>query len=157
MNIHRSLQYLHLWSNYRSSTISSRLGTLKQLKELFLDDNDFIGTIPPEIGQLVNANYIALAENHLTGVIPSTFGMMSNLQRLDLQFNNLVGRVPQQLINLPLGMTNACKLDCCASSEIALTCYVFFFYHNRKDKIRGQFFFWRYTRWDMPDRSVPLR
>jgi Leucine-rich repeat (LRR) protein len=84
------------------------LGKLKQLRELFLDDNDFTGTIAPEIGQLVNANYLALAENHLTGVIPSTFGMMSNLQRLDLQFNNLVGRVPQQLINLPLGKYDKC-------------------------------------------------
>jgi Leucine-rich repeat (LRR) protein len=117
---------------------------LKQLKELFLDGNDLTGTIPPELGQLVNATYIALAENELTGVIPPAFGMLSNLQRLDLQFNNLVGQVPQQLSNLPLGKTKACKLDWCAMHEINLMFSSLPFKH-RKDEIRGKFFLWQYS------------
>lgn len=97
-----SLQYLHLWSNYLTSTISDEFGKLTQLRELFLDDNELTGTIPPELGLLTNATYIALAENHLSGVIPTTFGKMTSLERLDLQFNNLVGEVPAQLSSTPL-------------------------------------------------------
>jgi Leucine-rich repeat (LRR) protein len=135
---------LHLWSNYLSSTISGQLGRLKQLQELFLDDNDLTGTIPPELGQLVNATYIALAENELTGVIPPAFGMLSNLQRLDLQFNNLVGQVPQQLSNLPLGKTKACTLECAPCMK-SISCSYHFLSKHRKGEIRGKFFLWQYS------------
>jgi len=138
---HRSLQYLHLWSNYLSSTISGQLGRLKQLQELFLDDNDLTGTIPPELGQLVNATYIALAENELTGVIPPAFGMLSNLQRLDLQFNNLVGQVPQQLSNLPLGKTKACKLECAPCMKSISCSYPTSFQNTGKMKLEGNSFY----------------
>ena len=98
-----SLQYLHLWSNYISSTITGQLGKLSQLRELFLDDNELTGPIPPELGQLSSATYISLAENKISGVIPPSFGLLSSIGRLDLQFNNLFGEVPSQLASLPLG------------------------------------------------------
>ena len=96
----KNLRYVHLWSNYFSGPISSRIGQLSQVVELFLDDNEFTGFIPSELGSLSNAKYIALGTNELEGVIPPSFGMLASLERLDLQGNNLTGEVPAELGNI---------------------------------------------------------
>jgi Leucine-rich repeat (LRR) protein len=96
----KNLQYLHLWSNYFSGTISKGFGQLSQVVELFLDDNEFTGSIPSEMGLLSNAKYISLGINELEGTIPSSFGMLSSLERLDLQENNLSGKVPAEMGNM---------------------------------------------------------
>jgi len=96
----KNLQYLHLWSNYFSGTISNSIGELSQIVEIFLDDNEFSGWIPSEMGLLSNAKYMSLGLNDLEGVIPDSFGSLSSLERLDLQGNNLSGEVPKEIGNI---------------------------------------------------------
>lgn len=92
--------------------LTPKLGALKTLKILSLQDNEITGEIPKELENLTSLTMLNLENNHLNGEIPSSLGNLKNLQFLYLNQNNLSGSIPdslsslQSLINIQLGANN---------------------------------------------------
>ena len=95
------------YSNQLSGTIPSELGSLTNLRRLYLEDSQLSGPIPPELGSLASLEHLALWGNQLTGEIPADLGSLANLQILALWGNRLTGEIPAELGSL----TNLESLD----------------------------------------------
>ncbi|XP_076914746.1 leucine-rich repeat receptor protein kinase HPCA1-like [Bidens hawaiensis] len=74
--------------------LPSKIGNLKNLKNLILVGCSFTGPIPETIGNLENLIYLSLNSNSFTGRIPPSVGNLKNLVWLDLSTNNLNGSLP---------------------------------------------------------------
>ncbi|KAJ7949779.1 putative Leucine-rich receptor-like kinase family protein [Quillaja saponaria] len=96
-NFSTSLELLNLGFNSLQGEIPHTILNFKNLKELILDDNEFIGQIPEFLGRLKNLEYLSLSDNSLTGPIPSILGNLSFLRVLDLGGNKLNGTIPKSL------------------------------------------------------------
>ncbi|XP_078172210.1 LRR receptor kinase SERK2-like isoform X2 [Carex rostrata] len=83
-----------------NGTLSPRIGELKYLQELSLQDNYIHGSIPPQFGNLSNLTSLNLKDNRLTGEIPDKLGDLLKLQILDLSQNNLSGSIPNSFSDL---------------------------------------------------------
>ena len=75
---------LDISSEGLTGTIPSELGSLANLRRLFLYNNQLAGEIPTELGSLSNLQQLLLWGNQLTGAIPSELGSLSNLQSLSI-------------------------------------------------------------------------
>ena len=80
-----------------SGEIPAELGSLSNLTELDLYDNNLSGEIPAELGSLSNLTRLELGNNELSGEIPAELGSLSNLVSLRLSNNELSGCVPSSL------------------------------------------------------------
>ena len=83
-----------------TGTIPSELGSLINLRTLWLSRNQLTGRIPAELGNLSNLQSLQFHNNQLTGEIPTEWGNLSNLQSLSLSSNQLTGEIPAELGNL---------------------------------------------------------
>ncbi|XP_045802084.1 putative leucine-rich repeat receptor-like serine/threonine-protein kinase At2g24130 [Trifolium pratense] len=93
-----SLQKLYIGSNsLNSSSIPSSLWSLKDILEVNLSSNAFIGNLPLEIGNLKAIVILDLSRNHISGNIPATIGSVITLQNLSLAHNKLMGSIPASL------------------------------------------------------------
>ena len=95
-----NVRWLFLYLNALTGTIPGELGNLTNLQSLALGFNDLSGPIPNELGRLVNLRYLDLIYNNLSGSIPSTLGRLGSLETLYLSDNELTGQVPAWLGNL---------------------------------------------------------
>jgi Leucine-rich repeat (LRR) protein len=94
-----NLTHLDLTGNYLEGTISSEIGSLSNLKYLFLSENRFTsGPVPTWLENLSNLQDLSLKETGLTGTIPSFMMAMTNLVLMDLEKNKLVGSIPERKI-----------------------------------------------------------
>ncbi len=96
-----NLKYLYLSSNQLTGSIPPELGSLANLVELLLDYNQLSGSLPPELGNLTRLSYLMLINNQLSGSLPPEFGRMASLRTLLLYNNQLSGSIPAELGNLP--------------------------------------------------------
>ena len=92
-----NLRGLYLWGNQLTGEIPHELGGLSNLQSLVLADNGLTSEIPPELGGLSNLTYLSLSGNQLTGEIPPELGGLSNLEVLWLWGNQLTGEIPPGL------------------------------------------------------------
>ena len=92
---HLDLQY-----NRLTGGIPAELGSLTNLKWLYLNNNQLTGGIPAELGSLTNLERLDLSSNRLSGEIPAELGSLTNLVRLWLGGNQLSGEIPEELGNL---------------------------------------------------------
>ncbi|GAV84330.1 Pkinase domain-containing protein/LRR_1 domain-containing protein/LRR_6 domain-containing protein/LRR_8 domain-containing protein [Cephalotus follicularis] len=69
-----------------------------RLKELYLQDNLFIGPVPTGLGNCTQLVSLDLSFNSLTGNIPSSLGSLFKLRDLKLWLNQLHGEIPQDLM-----------------------------------------------------------
>ena len=95
-----NLKWLYLNNNQLTGGIPAELGSLTNLERLDLSSNRLSGEIPAELGSLTNLVRLWLGGNQLTGEIPEELGNLSNLERLDLSSNRLSGEIPEELGNL---------------------------------------------------------
>ena len=58
------------------------------------------GPIPPELGSLTNLDNLFLGQNELTGPIPPELGDLARLESLNLGGNDLTGPIPPELGSL---------------------------------------------------------
>lgn len=91
---------LELKENNLTGEIPSFLGSLTELRKLYLSDNQITGEIPIELGNLLQLKYLNLDKNQLSGSIPSDLGDLSQLENLILNENQLTGAIPVTLGNL---------------------------------------------------------
>ena len=56
--------------------IPTELGSLANLQELYLRNNQLTGEIPTELGSLANLEWLVLYNNQLTGEIPKELGSL---------------------------------------------------------------------------------
>ena len=94
---HGHVTVLDLGALGLNGRIPKELGSLANLTELVLADNQLTGEIPPELGGLSNLTWLSLWGNQLTGEIPPELGRLSNLTRLYLSGNQLTGEIPPEL------------------------------------------------------------
>ncbi|KAI0524085.1 hypothetical protein KFK09_003449 [Dendrobium nobile] len=92
------LNNLFLDHNDLSGHIPSNLGSCKQLTQLGLKFNKFMGTIPKEIFSITSLSIgINLSNNLLTGLLSIDVGLLVNLEFIVLSNNKLSGQIPSQL------------------------------------------------------------
>ena len=85
-----------------SGRIPESIGTLTELKQLGLKNNNLSGEIRKSIGNLTQLTQLSLSKNSLSGAIPDTIGNLKSLWRLDLSYNQLSGTLPGSLSNLSI-------------------------------------------------------
>ncbi|XP_047324808.1 probable LRR receptor-like serine/threonine-protein kinase At3g47570 [Impatiens glandulifera] len=95
---HNRVISLNLSSSNLVGTISSSIGNLTFLRELYLSNNGFHGVIPLEIGQLSRLEAIELDGNSLEGEIPSNISGCHRLSFINFEGNRLVGQVPWEAL-----------------------------------------------------------
>ena len=92
-----NLRSLWLYRDDLTGPIPPELGNLANLESLYLHGNDLTGPIPPELGNLANLESLYLHENDLTGPIPPELGNLAGLEILYLGRNDLTGPIPPEL------------------------------------------------------------
>ena len=92
--------YMDLGSDSLGGEIPPEIGSLTNLTEMALYNNQFTGSIPPEIGNLTNLTSLNLFNNQLTGSIPSEIGTFTSMTMLKLQDNQLNGDIPESICEL---------------------------------------------------------
>ncbi|XP_019250995.1 PREDICTED: receptor kinase-like protein Xa21 [Nicotiana attenuata] len=99
----RSLREIDLSDNPLNGVLSDSIGNLSTSLELFdLRHSEISGQLPLGIGSLSNLTDLYLFDNDLTGSVPSTICDLHNLQRLYLHQNRLIGPLPECLCTLPV-------------------------------------------------------
>ena len=80
--------------------IPEELGSLHNLEQLKLSENQLSGQIPSELGGLERLALLILNQNQFTGVLPTTLGSLANLVNLLVADNMLSGELPPGLTRL---------------------------------------------------------
>jgi hypothetical protein len=96
------LEWLALWDNGFSGSLTSKVGRVVELVYLDLSSNGLTGTIPSEIGSLSNLIALHLYWNSFIGTIPSEIGLLTRLQAIQLDHNRLSGTLPVEFLSLSL-------------------------------------------------------
>jgi Leucine-rich repeat (LRR) protein len=107
---------LYLAHNRFNSGIPSEIGYLSLLNIADLSNNSLVGTIPDEIGYLSSLWALHLNNNLLTGTIPATLAFMTSLETLSLRWNYLTGAVPESVCDVGAELWVDCaslQCNCC--------------------------------------------
>jgi subtilisin family serine protease/Leucine-rich repeat (LRR) protein len=96
-----NIQNLNLSNNELQGIIPSEIGNLTTLISLNLGGNQFSGSIPDSIGNLINLTDMNLADNQLIDSIPDSIGNLTALNNLVLSSNKLSGPIPDSITLLP--------------------------------------------------------
>lgn len=95
-----NLKLLYLARNGLTGPIPAALGNLTGLQALDLNENHLDGQVPAELANLAELLYLQLAGDNLTGPIPAALGSLTNLRRLHLARNAFTGPLPSELSDL---------------------------------------------------------
>ena len=74
---------LRLADSQLTGPIPPELGSLSELKLLYLSENNLTGPIPPQLGKLVKLTYLFLGGNELSGPIPPQLGQAGQPGQID--------------------------------------------------------------------------
>ncbi|KAL7505227.1 hypothetical protein ACHAXN_002717 [Cyclotella atomus] len=97
----RHLKEIRVEENYFSGEITSSIKNLKQLENLTAGWNSITGTLPSELFELPNIRHIGLEYNYISGSIPENIGRAESLEALYLyEMENMNGTLPDSLYNL---------------------------------------------------------
>ena len=94
-----------------TGSIPPEIGSLTNLRHLYLYNNQLTGSIPSEIGKLTNLTHLYLDNNQLTGSIPSEIGNLKNLTRLYLENNQLTGVIPESICDLDINWSSSSRFN----------------------------------------------
>ncbi|WCJ23719.1 Leucine-rich repeat (LRR) family protein [Euphorbia peplus] len=87
---------LNLTSMGISGSLTTSIGRMSALTDLWLGNNNFSGPIP-DLSSLKLLETLHLEDNKFNGEIPSSLGNIPKLRELFLQNNNLTGEIPKSL------------------------------------------------------------
>ncbi|CAM8899458.1 unnamed protein product [Rhodiola kirilowii] len=97
---HRRVTVLDLVEQQLDGVLSTSIGNLTFLRELYLTNNALHGEIPKEIGKLGRLQYLHLDGNSFEGGIPTELSNCSNLLQVHFSRNIITGIVPSQFASL---------------------------------------------------------
>jgi len=105
-----TLKYLALQKNVITGTIHPSIGELDALIHLDLANNSLMGSIPHQMGSMTNLKYLFLSQNPQfeAGGIPQFLLKLTDLEDLSLMKSNRVGEIPSNVISK---LTNLVLLD----------------------------------------------
>ena len=92
-----NLKYIDLSDNHISGIIPNTIGQLDHLEYLDFSANNLIGELPLEFSSLSNLKTLILSNNQLTGLIPSNITDLESIEHLDLSMNEFYGQIPPQI------------------------------------------------------------
>ena len=101
-------------------TLPEGLWGLKKLERLHLGDNRFSGTISTSIGQLTSLRELYLERSGVRGELPSTLGALEKLEVAYFNFNDLEGEVPEAICEVT--SLRELQADCDKGGKVACTC-----------------------------------
>ncbi|MED6156073.1 putative leucine-rich repeat receptor-like protein kinase imk3 [Stylosanthes scabra] len=90
------LQNLILDHNFLSGAIPS-FGSLVELREVSLGNNNFSGEIPFEIGNLSRLRKLDFSNNAFNGSLPAAISNLSSLTLLNVENNHFANQIPEAL------------------------------------------------------------
>uniref|UniRef100_A0A5K0Y0M8 Protein kinase domain-containing protein n=1 Tax=Nymphaea colorata TaxID=210225 RepID=A0A5K0Y0M8_9MAGN len=70
---------------------------MKDLWELYLQDNSFTGHLPLGLGNFTLMNHMDISANKLSGELPASLSKLQMLEYLNLSRNTFDGHIPEQL------------------------------------------------------------
>ncbi|CAM8899460.1 unnamed protein product [Rhodiola kirilowii] len=97
---HRRVTVLDLVEQKLDGVLSTSIGNLTFLRELYLTKNALHGEIPKEIGKLGRLQYLRLGGNSFEGRIPPELSNCSNLLQVQFSRNKITGIVSSQFASL---------------------------------------------------------
>ncbi|KAJ6886707.1 receptor-like protein 9DC3 [Populus alba x Populus x berolinensis] len=107
MNLSSSLSSLQLRDCGLKGELPVSFGNLKQLEDLDLGYNNFIGPIPDIFANQTQLAWLDLSDNSFQGHLPFSLRNIKNLDSLTLSFNNFSGKISYDFFNL----TQLTRLD----------------------------------------------
>ncbi|MED6169591.1 hypothetical protein PIB30_022660 [Stylosanthes scabra] len=72
---------------------------MRQIEELYLNDNEFEGTLDPLMGNMTSLRTLDLSHNLLSGSIPASIAVMPSLRILNLGHNHFSGSIPVNMFD----------------------------------------------------------
>lgn len=103
----RQLEYLDIYGNAFSGTLSTRIGNLaSKLWWLELSYNDFQGALPSEIGLLTQLRFFDAHWSSFNSTLPSSIGNMDRLEDFGMIGNELTGQIPSEVGRLERTLTS---------------------------------------------------
>lgn len=98
-----NLKHLDISANKMAIPFPDGMASLTNLVSLYTGINGFYKhPIPSFLGSLTNLRELSMKQNQLTGAIPTFLSELSNLHVLDLDLNELKGPIPSELGKLTL-------------------------------------------------------
>ncbi|KAJ9540411.1 hypothetical protein OSB04_026917 [Centaurea solstitialis] len=95
LSVLNQIEYLDLSGiDFRFNPIPNFLGSLPNLRYLYISASNLSGRIPRQLANLSNLIYLDLSHNLLEGSIPFPFGDLTSLTYLNLSKNHLNGSLP---------------------------------------------------------------
>ena len=79
--------------------IPIEIGSLINLQQLDLRNNELTGNLPEELTNLNNLSSLLLSGNQLSGQIPVDIELLQNLVSLDIGKNQLSGQIPESFLD----------------------------------------------------------
>lgn len=98
-----------------SGTIPAVLGSLKQMRIMFLHNAGLSGSLPSEIANCQNLTWFTVnGNNEMSGSLPNEFGLLGHLKEVSLG-NVLSGTIPLEICDveqLDFVCDKICGCDC---------------------------------------------
>jgi Leucine-rich repeat (LRR) protein len=94
------LEFVSLWSNQLTGTLSNNVAALSNLVFLDMETNHMTGTLPVNLTELENLQELYLSDNELSGTLPKEFEQFRRMKHLWIHNNHLTGQIPTELVAL---------------------------------------------------------
>lgn len=91
--LYNDIKIIRLNNNQFEGSISTIIGNLRSLEQLYLQDNELTGSLPTEIGILENLTQFSISHNTIKGSITDAIYNLHNLDVLHFHSNQLTGSI----------------------------------------------------------------
>ena len=91
--LYNDIKIIRLNNNQFEGSISTIIGNMRSLEQLYLQDNELTGSLPTEIGLLKNLTQFSISHNTIKGSITDKIYKLHNLDLLHLHSNQLTRRI----------------------------------------------------------------
>lgn len=95
------LEFFELsWQDHITGGFPATLGSLSNLRGLYLNYLSTSGDLPPELGNLSNLVNFQIQWSGVTGAVPESFGQLTNLTEFRMEKDPVTGPLPDTMKNL---------------------------------------------------------
>jgi len=91
--LYKDVKIIRLNNNKFQGSISTIIGNMRSLEQLYLQSNELTGSLPTEIGLLENLTQFSISHNIIKGSVTDKIYNLQNLDLLHFHSNQLTGRI----------------------------------------------------------------